>query len=61
MWHISDTVGTLKVKVIRLAKIISTFSRTYLHSKFDGQCLNSFKNNQTFIIFMTKISVTLSE
>ena len=33
----------------------------YLHSKLDGHCLNSFENNQTFIIFMLKICVTMNE
>ena len=33
----------------------------YLHSKQDLEFLNGFGNNQTFILFMFKICVTLNQ
>ena len=51
----------MKVMVIRLRKEYINLESDYLHSKLDGHCLNSFLNNQTFIIFTIKICVTLNE
>ena len=51
----------MKVKVVRLRKDYINLSLDYLHSKLDGDCLNSFWNNRTFIIFIIMIYVTLNE
>ena len=40
--------------------VLTPFNRTYLHSKLDRHCLNSFWNNRIFILFMTKICMTLN-
>ena len=51
----------MKVNIIGLNKDYIDLSSDYVHSKLVGHCLNSFWNNQTYIIFTIKICVTLNE